>query len=187
MKILLLDNYDSFTYNLAQLITENSTCKLEVRRNDEITLDEVEYYDKVVLSPGPGLPKESGILCDLIQSYYTKKPIFGVCLGMQAIAEVFGGKLINLEEPMHGVSTSISHTKSKLFKNIPEKFSVGRYHSWAVEPSSISSEFTISAVDKKGIVMAIEHQKHKLSGVQFHPESILTEQGKTIIINFLNQ
>lgn len=186
MKLLILDNYDSFTYNLVQLIQSHENISVDVRRNDEISLEEVNNYDKIILSPGPGLPSESGILCDLIKTYHTTKPIFGVCLGMQAIDEVFGGKLINLNEPLHGVSTPVKHANSFLFKNVPEQFNVGRYHSWAVEGNSIPNDFIITAQDENGTVMAIEHRMFNVSGVQFHPESILTEHGQTIIDNFLN-
>lgn len=186
MKLLMLDNYDSFTYNLVQLIKDNSTIEIDVFRNDEITLQEVNNYDKIVLSPGSGLPSTSGILCELIKTYQHSKAIFGVCLGMQAIGEVFGGTLINLNEPLHGVATPVKHANSFLFKGIPETFNVGRYHSWAVDSKTIPNDFIISAEDENGIVMAIEHRQLNVSGVQFHPESILTEHGKTILTNFLN-
>lgn len=182
----MIDNYDSFTYNLVQLVRENSSFDVDVFRNDEISIEEVNRYDKILLSPGPGLPNESGILCELIKTYHNKKPIFGVCLGMQAIGEVFGGTLINLDEPLHGISTPVKHIDSKLFKDVPETFLAGRYHSWAVDAETMPADFVISAVDENGIVMAIEHKQFNICGVQFHPESILTEHGKTILINFLN-
>lgn len=187
MKLLLLDNYDSFTYNLVQLIKENSAIEIDVFRNDEISIQEVNKYDKIVLSPGPGLPCQSGILCELIKTYKTSKPIFGVCLGMQAIGEVFGGNLVNLKEPLHGISTPITHTQSDLFKGVPTTFNVGRYHSWAVDAKTVPNELMITAIDENGIVMALEHKHLKIYGVQFHPESILTEHGKTLITNYLNQ
>ncbi len=186
MKLLMLDNYDSFTYNLVQLVKENSSVDIDVFRNDEITLDQVNGYDKIILSPGPGIPSEAGILCELIKQYKKSKSIFGVCLGMQAIGEVFGGTLINLENPLHGVSTPIQHAPSKLFKNIPEQFNVGRYHSWALEAASIPNELNVTAIDLNNIIMAIEHKQLDICGVQFHPESILTEYGKEIMINFLD-
>ena len=186
MKLLMFDNYDSFTYNLVQLVKENSTFQIDVFRNDEITLDEVENYDKIILSPGPGIPIEAGILCELIQRFKNTKSIFGVCLGMQAIGETLGGTLVNIEEPLHGVSTLIKHASSKLFKNIPEAFNVGRYHSWALDAKSIQKYFKITATDENGVVMAIEHNDFDVCGVQFHPESILTDYGKNILINFLN-
>ena len=186
MKLLVLDNYDSFTYNLVQLLKDNSTATIDVFRNDEISIQDVAKYDKIVISPGPGLPKDSGILNELIKTYRYSKSIFGVCLGMQAISESFGGTLMNLDAPLHGISTSIMHTNSFLFKDIPETFSVGRYHSWALDPKTLPDEFAISAKDENGYIMAIEHRKLNIYGVQFHPESILTEFGKNIMTNFLN-
>ncbi len=185
MKILILDNYDSFTYNLLGLIRDEAGLEIDVIRNDEISIAEVAAYDRIILSPGPGLPADAGLMCEIILQYQHSKPIFGVCLGMQAIGEVFGGSLINLEEPQHGVATKIQHTNSKLFNSIPTPFAVGRYHSWAVEKNSIPSELLITAIDDEGVVMAIEHKTLPIAGVQFHPESILTEYGKRILINFL--
>ena len=187
MKLLMIDNYDSFTYNLVQLVKENTPYEVDVYRNDEIALSDVESYDKIIISPGPGLPKEAGVLCELIERYQSTKPIFGVCLGMQAIAEVTGATLINIDEPLHGVATPIQHANTNLFTGIPEKFTVGRYHSWAVETNSLPKGLNVSATDEHGVIMAIEHETYNVSGVQFHPESILTEYGKEIIINFLNQ
>lgn len=185
MKLLMLDNYDSFTFNLVQLIRENSDYVIDVRRNDEISIAEVGRYDKIMLSPGPGVPGEAGILCELIDTYKTTKSIFGVCLGLQAIAEVFGAQLFNLEEPLHGISTPVSHTGSPLFLGIPTIFNVGRYHSWAVKNSTVPEDISITATDEHDIVMALEHTTYDVSGVQFHPESILTDHGKQIILNFL--
>jgi len=182
----MLDNYDSFTYNLVQLVKENSSFKIDVFRNDEISLEEVNRYDKIILSPGPGIPSEAGILCELIQRYKNTKSIFGVCLGMQAIGETLGGTLVNIDEPLHGVTTPVKHSFSKLFKNIPEEFNVGRYHSWALDAKLLPDCFDITAKDNNGVVMAIEHKTLDLCGVQFHPESILTEYGKNILLNFLN-
>lgn len=187
MKILVLDNYDSFTYNLVQLIKANSPADLAVFRNDEITIEAVNEYDKIILSPGPGIPVEAGILCELIATYKTSKSIFGVCLGMQAIGEVYGARLINIAAPLHGVATPIHHTGSTLFAGIPSPFSVGRYHSWVVSKETVPNELNITAQDLDGFVMALEHREHRVSGVQFHPESILTEFGREIIVNFLNQ
>lgn len=182
----MLDNYDSFTYNLVQLIKENTDFTVDVIRNDEITIEQIDDYDKIILSPGPGLPIEAGILCELISHYKTTKEIFGVCLGMQAIGEVFGGTLINSANPLHGVATPVTHTSSRLFRNIPSPFNAGRYHSWMLEPASLPPDLTITAVDDSGFVMAIEHRDLPVCGVQFHPESILTEFGKDILLNFLN-
>ena len=185
MKILILDNYDSFTYNLLGLIREEAELDIDVIRNDEISLSDIGVYDKIILSPGPGLPADAGIMCELIVQFKYTKPIFGVCLGMQAIGEVFGGQLINLAEPRHGVATRIQHTSSTLLNHIPSPFEVGRYHSWAVERHSLPPEMIITAYDDDGVVMAIEHQTLPIAGVQFHPESILTEYGKQILLNFL--
>jgi anthranilate synthase component II len=186
MKILMLDNYDSFTYNLVQLIKENTPHQIEIFRNDEISLLDICVFDKIILSPGPGIPSDAGILCELIRHYKNSKHIFGVCLGMQAIGEVFGGKLINIEHPLHGVSTPIHHTGSALFNGIPSSFQAGRYHSWVVDPDSIPVSIKITATDNTGLVMAIEHESLPVCGVQFHPESILTEYGKEILMNFIN-
>lgn len=185
MKLLMLDNYDSFTFNLVQLIRENSDYRVDVRRNDEISITEVDQYDKIMLSPGPGIPSEAGILCELIDTYKSRKSIFGVCLGLQAIAEVFGARLFNLAEPLHGISTPVSHTSSPLFEGIPGTFQAGRYHSWAVQNSTVPDGLSITARDENDIIMALEHTAFDVSGVQFHPESILTDHGKQIIINFL--
>ncbi len=185
MKILILDNYDSFTYNLLGLIRDAEGLDIDVIRNDDIALSDIGVYEKIILSPGPGLPADAGIMCELILKYQHTKPIFGVCLGMQAIGEVFGGSLMNLKEPQHGVATRIQHTSHKLLKSIPSSFEVGRYHSWAVEKNSLPSEMLITAYDDDDIVMAIEHKTLPIAGVQFHPESILTEYGKQILLNFL--
>lgn len=185
MKVLVLDNYDSFTFNLVQLIKANSALDVFVYRNDEIELDDVVEFDKIVLSPGPGLPSDAGIMSRLIKKYYTTKSIFGVCLGMQAIGEVFGASLINLDTPKHGVSTLIYHNNADMFKNIPQQFLVGRYHSWVIDSKQLSKEIIITAHDQSGHVMALQHAVYDLSGVQFHPESVLTEYGNEIIQNFL--
>ncbi|WP_162089433.1 anthranilate synthase component II [Chryseobacterium aquaeductus] len=188
MKILVFDNYDSFTYNLVQMIEKITSEKVDVYRNDEISLEEIEQYDKIILSPGPGIPEEAGILLDLIKKYASSKSILGVCLGQQAIAEAFGGTLINLSEIFHGVATSSKTTRDhvKLFKNLPEEIEVGRYHSWAVNPENFPEELEITAIDKDGMIMALQHRKYDVHGVQFHPESILTPDGETIIRNFLH-
>ncbi|HET8809845.1 MAG TPA: aminodeoxychorismate/anthranilate synthase component II [Flavobacteriaceae bacterium] len=186
MKILVIDNYDSFTYNLVQLLRENSEAEISVFRNDEISLEAVNFYDKIILSPGPGIPRETGVLCPLIHQYKKTKPILGVCLGMQAIGEVFGAKLINMEHPLHGVSTGIFHNSHYLLKDVPAKFEAARYHSWVLQKNSISPEFVVTAVDEAQEPMAIEHRELPIYGVQFHPESILTEFGKNIVSNFLN-
>lgn len=187
MKLLILDNYDSFTYNLSQLIKENSNAKVEVRRNDEISLAEVQAYDRIVLSSGTGIPIESGILCELIKTYKHSKSILGVGLGMHAINEVYGSSLIHLEEPAHGIVTPIKHfANSFIFKEVPKAFNAGRYHSWALDATSLPKELVVTAMDESGVVMAVEHREFALYGLQFHPESILTEYGKIIMTNFLN-
>ncbi|AVF49067.1 aminodeoxychorismate/anthranilate synthase component II [Elizabethkingia anophelis] len=188
MKILVFDNYDSFTYNLVQIIEKIVGDSVDVIRNNQITLAEVDQYDKIILSPGPGIPSEAGILLDLIREYAPKKDIFGVCLGQQAIAEAFGGSLINLSEIYHGVATDVQVIKDNtlLFKDLPENFEAGRYHSWAVANENFPEELEITAVDDKGMIMALQHKKYNIHAVQFHPESILTPQGETILRNFLN-
>ncbi len=186
-KVLVFDNYDSFTYNLVQIIERILDQKVDVVRNDQITLEEIGKYDKIILSPGPGIPEEAGILLDLIREYAPTKSILGVCLGQQAIAEAFGGNLINLSEIFHGVATSAELVKenTKIFKNLASGIEVGRYHSWAVNPEGFPEELEITAVDKDGMIMALQHKTYDVHGVQFHPESILTPDGEVIIRNFL--
>ncbi|MDV7695289.1 aminodeoxychorismate/anthranilate synthase component II [Chryseobacterium soli] len=186
-KVLVFDNYDSFTYNLVQIIERILNQKVDVVRNDKITLEEVDQYDKIILSPGPGIPEEAGILLDLIKKYAPTKSILGVCLGQQAIAEAFGGSLINLSEIFHGVATSTELVKddTKLFSNLSSGFEAGRYHSWAVNREDFPAELEITAVDKDGMIMALQHKTYDVHGVQFHPESILTPEGEVIIRNFL--
>ncbi|MDR6158017.1 anthranilate synthase component 2 [Chryseobacterium sp. SLBN-27] len=186
-KVLVFDNYDSFTYNLVQMIERILETKVDVVKNDEISLEEIDKYDKIVLSPGPGIPEEAGILLELIKKYAPTKSILGVCLGQQAIAEAFGGSLINLSEIFHGVATSAELIKpgTKIFKNLSSGLEVGRYHSWVVNREGFPEELEITAVDKDGMIMALQHKTYDVHGVQFHPESILTPEGETIIRNFL--
>lgn len=188
-KILILDNYDSFTYNLVHLVREIGGCRLEVHRNDKITLEEVAEYDGVILSPGPGIPSESGILCDLIKEYAPSKPIFGVCLGEQAIGEVFGARLLNLPKVVHGVAldTEVIDENEPLFKGVPRHFKSGRYHSWAVSANDFPACLKITATGPDGTVMALRHRDYNVCGVQFHPESVLTADGRTIVENWLKQ
>lgn len=188
MKILLLDNYDSFTYNLVQaleeLIDENQ--KIVVKKNDEISVEEISIYDKIMLSPGPGVPSESGILIETIKQYAGEKSIFGVCLGLQAIVEAFGGGLINLEKVYHGVQSKLEIKKeSAIFKGLQNPILIGRYHSWVASKDNFPSELDITGEDENGIIMAIENSAKKIYAVQFHPESIMTPQGKRIIKNWL--
>ncbi len=187
MKVLVIDNYDSFTYNLVHILKQFPDIKVDVARNDEISTDEVLPYDKILLSPGPGIPDEAGVMKAVIKKYADKKSILGVCLGMQGIAEVFQGKLFNLERVYHGIASDIqlSNPKDRLFKNLPDNITVGRYHSWAVESKSLPEELEITATDKKGVVMAIRHKRFDVSGVQFHPESVMTPYGKNILANWL--
>ncbi|MBL7892373.1 MAG: aminodeoxychorismate/anthranilate synthase component II [Bacteroidia bacterium] len=186
MNILVLDNYDSFTYNLVNYLEKVSNTTVDVFRNDAISLKEVGKYNKILLSPGPGLPAESGILTDVIKEYAPTKSIFGVCLGLQAIGEVFGGKLANLDSVYHGVATEMNVLKDDLlFKDIPKKFMAGRYHSWVVDKKGFPDELEITVEDEKGYIMGLRHKKFDLRGVQFHPESILTEHGELMIKNWV--
>lgn len=186
-KILVFDNYDSFTYNLVQMIERILDTKVDVVKNDQITLADIDQYDKIVLSPGPGIPEEAGILLDLIRAYAPTKSILGVCLGQQAIAEAFGGSLINLTEIYHGVATPAEVVKddTKIFRNLSSGIEVGRYHSWVVNREDLPDVLEITAVDKDGMIMALQHKTYDVHGVQFHPESILTPEGEVIIRNFL--
>lgn len=186
MKILVFDNYDSFTYNLVQMIEQIVGKSVSVFKNDQISLKEIEEFDKIILSPGPGIPSEAGILLEVIRNYAGKKPILGVCLGQQAIAEVFGGSLINLKEIYHGIATeAIQTAEHKIFNNLPKTLEVGRYHSWAVNPENFPEELKVTSVDQEGMIMSLKHKKYDLHGVQYHPESILTPMGKIILRNFL--
>jgi anthranilate synthase component 2 len=186
MKILVLDNYDSFTYNLVHAVKKLGYSDVEVHRNDQIMLEEIERFDKIILSPGPGVPSESGILLDVIRTYAPTKPILGVCLGEQAIAEVFGGTLINLSEVHHGVSSIVDVLEEDvLFNGLDKKIEVGRYHSWAAEKSTLPECLTITAVDDEGMIMALAHKIYDVRGVQFHPESVLTPNGEQMLKNWL--
>ncbi len=186
MKILVFDNYDSFTYNLVQIIEQIVDEKVDVFRNDQIPLEDIEKYDKIILSPGPGIPEEAGILLELIKKYAPTKSIFGVCLGQQAIAEAFGGSLINLSEIYHGVATESNQIKEhSIFKNLPKTLEVGRYHSWAVNPENFPEELEITSIDNNGMIMSLKHKTYDVHAVQYHPESILTPNGREILENFL--
>jgi anthranilate synthase component 2 len=186
--ILIIDNYDSFTYNLVHLVNEIGL-QCDVWRNDKFALEDVDAYDHIILSPGPGIPSEAGLLLQVIEKYAPTKNIFGVCLGQQAIAEVFGGRLYNLGQPMHGIATPIKVTdaQEKLFTHLPQSFKVGRYHSWVVDENAIPDVLTVTAIDEKdNSVMALRHKQYNVRGVQFHPESILTEYGKEMMQNWLS-
>ena len=186
-KILIFDNYDSFTYNLLHTVQSLGHTDVDVIRNDRMTLEEVERYDKIILSPGPGLPEEAGLLLPLIERYAATKCILGVCLGHQAIGQLFGAKLENIPHVFHGVQTPAQIVaEDYLFAGLPEEMEVGRYHSWIVSSENFPSELQITALDKEGTIMALRHRTLDLHGVQFHPESILTPQGTAIIRNFLD-
>lgn len=189
MKILVLDNYDSFTYNLVQYIQELVGHKIDVFRNDAIKLEDVDQYTKIILSPGPGLPKDAGIMPELIQRYAATKHIFGVCLGHQAIGEAFGGTLHNIEKVYHGVATPIKIVDGNalLFRGLPPELEAGRYHSWVVEKTNLPDCLQITAMDELGIIMAMRHREFNVRGVQFHPESVMTPHGKAMLRNFLFQ
>jgi anthranilate synthase component 2 len=206
MKILVFDNYDSFTYNLVHLVEKITHQKVDVFRNDQIPLEKVQEYDKIILSPGPGIPEEAGLLLPLIKEYAPSKSILGVCLGHQAIGEAFGGKLINLSTVYHGVATPVrivnressvvrkgsgsrltSHVSRKdLFEGLPDVLEAGRYHSWIISDENFPDELEVTARDDNNYIMALQHKKFDVQGVQFHPESVLTPKGEDILRNWLN-
>jgi anthranilate synthase component 2 len=192
MKILVFDNYDSFTYNLVHLVEKITNITVDVYRNDQIPLEKVKEYDKIILSPGPGIPIEAGLLLSLIKEYAASKSILGVCLGHQAIGEAFGGKLVNLSTVYHGVATKIevggqkSGVRSKLFEGLPDEIEAGRYHSWIVSDENFPEELEVTARDKNNYIMALQHKSYDVQGVQFHPESVLTPMGESIMRNWLD-
>ena len=185
-KILVIDNYDSFVYNLVHYL-EELDCEVTVKRNDQLHIDDVEDYDKILLSPGPGIPDEAGLLKPIIEKYASSKSILGVCLGMQAIGEVFGGTLLNLDEVYHGVATRIDVfvDDEYLFQDLPKELQVGRYHSWVVE-KSLPPQLQATSYDEKGEIMSLRHTEFDVRGVQFHPESVLTPEGKKMIKNWVD-
>jgi len=187
MKILVLDNYDSFTYNLVHYVLEIADATVDVFRNDQISLEAVNSYDVIILSPGPGLPADAGIMPALLKKYAGKKPILGVCLGHQAIGEAFGGDLHNLARVYHGLETpvDIMAPNSTLFADIPSPFMAGRYHSWVVQPDELPTVLEVTATAEDGSIMAIQHREYPIYGVQFHPESVMTPYGKKMLGNFL--
>jgi len=186
MRILVFDNYDSFTYNLVHLVEKLLQQRVEVHRNDRIPLEKVKEYDKIILSPGPGVPSEAGLLLPLIREYASSKSILGVCLGHQAIGEAFGGRLVNLSTVYHGVATPVKVLKpGALFEGLPETIEVGRYHSWVVSEEGWPQELEVTARDEKGMVMGLRHKSLDVQGVQFHPESVLTPLGEKILANWL--
>ena len=185
--IVVIDNYDSFTYNLVHAIKKISGFPVDVIRNDELELSDLEKYDKIVLSPGPGIPEEAGLLLDIIREFAPKKSILGVCLGHQAIGEAFGGKLVNMNKVLHGIATPVTVTKQKtfLFDGLPETFAVGRYHSWIVASENLPDCFDVTSYDNEGMIMSMQHKQYNVQGVQFHPESVLTPLGEKMIENWL--
>jgi len=205
MKILVFDNYDSFTYNLVHLVEKITHEKVDVYRNDQLPLEKVKEYDKIILSPGPGIPEEAGLLLPLIREYASSKSILGVCLGHQAIGQAFGGELINLSSVFHGVATPVrvvrrqtsnvkvnevsrltSRVSRNLFEGLPDELEVGRYHSWVVSKENFPGELEITAEDESGMIMGLQHTTYDVQGVQFHPESVLTPMGEHIMRNWLN-
>lgn len=187
MKTVIIDNYDSFTFNLAHLLKELGA-EVDVVRNDQFELPALEQYDKIVLSPGPGIPSEAGLLLDVIRAYAGRKPILGVCLGHQAIGEVFGAKLENLAEVYHGVATDCEHfSNDPIFNGMPRHFEVGRYHSWVVSKDGLPDCLEVTATSPDGNIMALRHKRYPVHGIQFHPESVLTHLGRQIVGNWLNE
>ncbi|RGU25896.1 anthranilate synthase component II [Bacteroides cellulosilyticus] len=185
MKTVIIDNYDSFTYNLAHLVKELGA-EVDVLRNDKFGLEELEKYDKIILSPGPGIPEEAGLLLEVIRTYAGRKPILGVCLGEQAIGQAFGGKLTNLSEVFHGIQTNVKiKNKDYIFSGLPTEIPVGRYHSWVVDTDGFPEELVITAISSEGQIMALKHREYDIHGIQFHPESVLTPDGKQIVGNWL--
>lgn len=186
MKTIIIDNYDSFTYNLRHLVRELGA-EVDVLRNDRFSLSDLSSYDKIILSPGPGIASESGLLLDVIRQYAPLKPILGVCLGEQAIGEVFGGRLTNLDSVFHGVQTEITVTgRDYIFDGLPATFPVGRYHSWVVDREGFPEALEVTAVSAEGLIMGLRHRVYDVHGIQFHPESVLTPDGAKIVSNFIN-
>lgn len=183
--IVIIDNYDSFTYNLAHLVKELGA-EIDVLRNDKFELEELEKYDKIILSPGPGIPEEAGLLLEVIRTYAGRKPMLGVCLGEQAIGQAFGGKLTNLSEVFHGIQTNVKiKNKDYIFDGLPTEIPVGRYHSWVVDTDGFPEELVVTAISPEGQIMALKHREYDVHGIQFHPESVLTPDGKQIVGNWL--
>lgn len=186
-QVVIIDNYDSFTYNLAHLVKQLGA-KVEVFRNDQFTLNQLERFTKIILSPGPGIPEEAGLLMDVIRTYAGRKPMLGVCLGHQAIAEVFGGKLVNLKEVYHGIATEgTQFGNDPIFSGLPKRIVMGRYHSWVVDRAGFPDCLEVTAMSDDGQIMALRHRNYNIHGIQFHPESVLTPEGATIVRNWLQQ
>ncbi len=186
MNIVIIDNYDSFTYNLSHLV-KSLGAEVTVLRNDRFALEELESFDRIILSPGPGIPSEAGLLIDVIRTYAGRKPILGVCLGHQAIAEVFGGRLENLSDVFHGVATEgTQFGVDPIFRGLPQRIVMGRYHSWVVSREGFPDTLEVTAVSDEGQIMALRHRKFDIHGIQFHPESVLTPQGAAILGNWIS-
>ncbi|WP_337569991.1 aminodeoxychorismate/anthranilate synthase component II [Hallella sp.] len=186
-RVVIIDNYDSFTYNLAHLVKQLGA-KVEVFRNDQFTLNQLERFTKIILSPGPGIPEEAGLLMDVIRTYAGRKPMLGVCLGHQAIAEVFGGNLVNLKEVYHGIATEgTQFGNDPIFSGLPKRIVMGRYHSWVVDRVGFPDCLEVTAMSDDGQIMALRHRNYNIHGIQFHPESVLTPEGATIVRNWLQQ
>lgn len=186
-RVVIIDNYDSFTYNLAHLVKQLGA-KVEVFRNDQFTLNQLKRFTKIILSPGPGIPEEAGLLMDVIRTYAGRKPMLGVCLGHQAIAEVFGGKLVNLKEVYHGIATEgTQFGNDPIFSGLPKRIVMGRYHSWVVDRAGFPDCLEVTAMSDDGQIMALRHRNYNIHGIQFHPESVLTPEGATIVRNWLQQ
>jgi anthranilate synthase component 2 len=184
MLVLIVDNNDSFTFNLKQQLEQSELCEYDIVNVDELDLDEIENYDKILISPGPGLPNENPLLKKLIQEYKSTKSILGVCLGLQAIVENFGGELYNLNEPVHGIKSKNNIIeKDEIYNGLPNEFNVGLYHSWAVSKNNFPSDLLVTSNLENGVIMSVKHKKYDVRGIQFHPESIMTEYGQQIIIN----
>ena len=187
MNIVIIDNYDSFTYNLVSLVHEVAGKRPEVLRNDQFELADIAAFDKIILSPGPGIPSEAGLLLEVLRNYSASKSILGVCLGHQAIGEAFGSELKNISKVFHGIATPIEqYQNDQLFKGLPATIEVGRYHSWVIDEDHLSDDLEVTARDSEGLIMAVKHKNLDVRGVQFHPESILTPDGKTILNNWIN-
>jgi len=186
-KTIIIDNYDSFTYNLVHIVEKILDDEIDVKRNDEVTLSELEEYEYIILSPGPGLPEDAGMLKEIIKEMGPKKKILGVCLGLQAIGEVYGSKLRNLEKVFHGISTQMHLTDEScpIFAGIESEFEAGRYHSWVINKNSLVDDLIVTAIDENDEIMAVHHKDYKVYGLQFHPESIMTADGKKMLANFL--
>ena len=187
MQLLLIDNYDSFTYNLVETVRQlHQAVDITVLRNDKFKLSDVAAFDKIMLSPGPGVPSEAGLLKEVIEQYAPKKAILGVCLGHQAIGEVFGSKLHNLDQVLHGIQTPIKCESHYLFDQLEKQTLVGRYHSWIIDPYTLTEELEVIATDENGQIMAVSHKTYDVCGIQFHPESVMTPRGSQMLKNWIN-